>query len=261
MGMAFGGVVLAWARMNLKHFNWVTAGIILLIAFTGFEGAKLLNDIQDIKGDRKSKKESLISLGIISSRQALFLGGSLSFISLFLSILLGVWPAIFVFLTIVLHLFYSLPPFRLKRLLFLSSFILATEALLAMLTGYAALAPNPLISFPKRMAILVLFTLSLAFNTKDIKDIEGDKEEGIQNLYTLFGIKKGKIINAVLVLIAYFSTPFIIGYPPIALAAIPAGITTAWLILSRYYREEKVFGIYIPFGLFIMFLIYKRLIF
>ncbi len=262
MGMAFGGAVLAWARLNLTNFNWYRACVVLLVAFCGFEGAKFINDAFDIRTDITTKKENPILLGLISKSTAIILGIALSVLSLLLSMYLGTWAFIFVILTIILHLLYSLPPFRLKRIFPLQSIILAFEALFAMFTGYSSLAPNnPLYSFPIRMIVLVLFTLSLAFNTKDIRDIEGDKKEKIKNLYTLFGIKKGKLINAILVLIAYLSTPIITDYIPLFIVALPCGVATAGLIMSPKYREEMIFGIYIPFGLLIMFLIYKKILF
>lgn len=255
VGFTIGGYVIA---LNMGNFGFSLTYLILLsiIALLGFHAALYLNDIFDLEIDRITGKETLLTAGILHKRGAIILYGIFSISALLLSYAINLRVFWLVLIILLFSSIYSIPIIRIKKIFPLNIVSLAIIALLAMVTGFTALLPVKY--FPSRMTILVLVTLSLTFGTKDIRDIEGDREKGIRTLFNILGEEKGRKVNAILILIGYLLAPFILNRLSLYWLALPCGVTTSLIALRKRPREDFIFVIYILFGLYILYLIASK---
>jgi 4-hydroxybenzoate polyprenyltransferase len=82
--------------------------------------------------------------------------------------------------------------------------------------------------------------VTLAINFKDIKDIEGDKENGIMTIPTLFP-KSGIRIVAALFSLSILLVPFFLTFYLLYLIAIPSSIIGYRIITKKPYVEKHIF--------------------
>jgi 4-hydroxybenzoate polyprenyltransferase len=104
-----------------------------------------------------------------------------------------------------------------------------------------------LIQFPRKMILLILLVFTLAVNFKDIKDIEGDKKDGIWTILTILGEKRGKIVVAGLVLLSYLIVPYILDIPRLIIFSVICGAASFWIINRKKMNEKLFFLIYFVF--------------
>lgn len=251
-GFAAGGVIMGFVIGNtpLDVYYLIYSVAAALIAF---QGAVFLNDIFDAEIDMLAGKKTPFTKGVLSLRGSYILAAGLSIFSLLVVFPCGLTSVLLLLSAHVISLMYSVPLIRAKRFYPLNVFLLALAGLAVMVMGFSSHAP--VLRFPLRMLILVVVTLTATFGTKDLADIEGDRERGIHTLFTLLGEKRGRWVNATLVLVAYLATPFILAYPGLFWAAVPAGLITASALLMRKLREWLVLLVYVVFGLVVLLLI------
>lgn len=254
-GFAAGGVVMGAVigSVPLDAYLLFYSVASVLIAF---QGAVFLNDIFDAEIDMIAGKQTPFSKGVLSIKGSYVLAAGLSAFSLIVVLPCGPIPFLLLLAAHVVSLVYSIPLIRAKRVYPVNVFLLALTGLAVMVMGFASHAPA--LEFPVRMLVLVLFTLTATFGTKDMADIAGDRERGIRTLFTLLGEKKGRRVNAALVLVAYLSTPLILAYLPLFLAAAPAAILSALMALlpgNKKLAEGVILATYIFFGLTLLALI------
>jgi len=173
-------------------------------------------------------------------------------LSLLLATTLSYAAILLVLCIIAVSATYSIPPLRLKKYPIISIFVISIGALLAFALGfYSGSTQN---AFPINMAYGILVCFTLAFNTKDLKDYEGDKENEIWTIPVIFGLKRGRIIIAFLDLLAYLVVPFILGINNLILPAIVFGVATFLVVLRKESKEWQIFLLYFLFliAVFIM---------
>lgn len=252
-GFAAGGVVLG-AVIQKSALDLYLLFFATVAALVAFQGAVFLNDIFDAEIDRLAGKSTPFSKGVLSVKGSYILASGLSVFSLLLALRCGVWPFLFLLFAHVISLAYSVPLFRLKRFYPLNVFLLALAGLAVMLSGFATHAPY--ITFPVRMLLLVIITLTATFGTKDMADVEGDRDRGIRTLFTILGFEKGLWVNSALVLTSYLLTPLILGYMLLFWIAIPSGLLSGFFVLlakkHTKLAEGLILALYIVFGLVIL---------
>jgi 4-hydroxybenzoate polyprenyltransferase len=238
------GIFLAGNYFNAPIYT-VRSFILVLSIFFSYQTSIILNDINDIQSDALLKRKTPLNQGDLTLKQYQNLGLVLLGVSILLALSLGYKVLLIVLLGHILHFLYSSPPFRLKRFYPLSIMMLAGGALLAAIAGFSLIEPaKPFLSFPPRSALFIFIPLLLALNFRDLADYEGDKKTDVQTLFTLAGIKRGKIINAVLMFLSYFSVPVILRCPLLFIATVPLGALTSRVCLKTPFREKNIFYLY-----------------
>ena len=261
IGMAVGGYLIAWNFYHLSYSNIKIREIILLsfMAIFSFQSAVFLNDVNDVEGDKKSNFFTPFSGGVLKKSSGIVFWIVLMILSLLIASLFNFWTVLFVFIYHILSFIYSSYPFRIKRFFPFNQISLSLWALSMMLAGFSTIAgPSTLRDFPLRMLLLVIITLSLTFGTKDAKDVEGDRVEGIKTMYTLLPEKKARIVNAILVVISYLSVPVILNYFPLIWFSLVAAFFSSLFIIILKNPDRPVLGVYIIFGLVILYFVYTR---
>ncbi len=172
------------------------------------------------------------------------------FLALSFAFLGGLYLLTFTLLFLIIYHFYSAPPLRLKRFFGISSLLIAGNALIAVWMGFfMAVGTENLRAFPIKYIFGILIIFFLAEHVKNLKDIEGDKKNGIQTLPVLLGPKKGKLITGIFVFFATLLTP-IVFYPHIITlaTAIFFGIILFFIINAKKFKEKYVFIVYFIFA-------------
>jgi len=218
------------------------------------------NDEVDVEIDKISNKnrplvetETSFSKTEWKILKYLFLFYALSF-----SFLSGFYSFVFILLFIFVYHIYSTPPLRLKRFIGISSFLIAVNALLVVWMGFFISAGTETLNiFPTKYILGILLIFLLVENVKNIKDIEGDKKEGIKTLPVIFGEKKSKLIMGICLFLATLMVPFIFYFNLYTfLLAIFFGIILFFLTNRKNFEEKYLFITYfiftiIFFGFFI----------
>jgi 4-hydroxybenzoate polyprenyltransferase len=209
----------------------------------------IINNIQDIKGDRISNKNRPLVLEQIPLKSYTRFAWLSLTISLLASILVNRSCFIFIILVIGIYYIYSCPPFRIKKIPILSKFmVVGVTSFLIALMGYTVFG-GTVLTFPLEYTFFILIPLSLAGNFIDIKDYEGDKEMGVSTLPVIFGLPVSKIIISVFTLFSYMTIYFIINeyHLPfwIEIAPFYFSVFHIYYLNRKKYNEKPIFVIYI----------------
>jgi 4-hydroxybenzoate polyprenyltransferase len=219
--------------------------LLLCAVFFAFQTSVITNDINDIKTDRISDKKTLSISAPFTVRQYQWLNLFFFTISLLFALVIHYRVFLIVLLGHVFHFLYSAKPFRLKRFYPFSIAILSVGALLASVAGYALYDQSkPLLSYPIRAALFITIPLFLGLNFRDLADYRGDKKTDVTTLFTLFGPKKGKFINGLLLFISYQIIPWILSLPLLLFATVPLGAASFYFSMKEPFREKFIFYVY-----------------
>ena len=133
--------------------------------------------------------------------------------------------------------------------------MLSFGALFAAIAGFALFEPSkPFLSFPLKPTLFIVIPLFLGLNFRDLADYLGDKKTDVATLFTIFGLRRGKIINAILLLLSYLSIPIILGFPLFFIATVPLGIASLYFCMKTPFKEKYIFYLYfILIALFVIF--------
>jgi len=228
-----------------KPVDYLKALNLVMAIFFSFQTSVIINDMNDIKTDQIARKKSLLNTNTLSIRHYQNLAVYFFLLSLLFVLVIDYRILLIVLLGHILHFTYSSSPFRLKRFYPISILMLSLGALLTAIAGYALFEPyKPFLSFPLKPALFIVIPLFLALNFRDLADYQGDKKTEITTLFTLFGLKAGRLINAFLILISYLSIPIILQFPQFFLASIPLGLSSSYLCLKQPFEEKYVFYTY-----------------
>ena len=184
---------------------------ILKIILAGLTGAltasagNVINDYFDINIDKINRPDRVLPKGDLTMKEALVVYIFLSLISLFLSIFISLIALLEVFFASALLFLYS---YKIKKIPLLGNFVVA------FLTGFAFIYGGIAVNNVDASIIPALFALLINFIreiVKDMEDIEGDKQQGINSYPALHGFKKTKtiIVFITIVLIILTVFPFI----------------------------------------------------
>ncbi len=152
---------------------------------------------------------------------------------------------------------YSMPPFRLKRIPFLSKIFIAMNLLVVTLLGFLA-GGGQMTDFPVTLGAWIVFGFTAHFNAIDIKDYEGDKANGIPTLPVLLGQRDAKIIIALCSFTTYLLVPLLLRNVFLLPAAAVLGTVQMALILKKNYRDAHVFtGSAVALGMLLLYLLVR----
>ena len=247
------GMILGYARLRpVALFD--SPFPVLIVITSVFSGvlawwyAVGLNDLHDLKTDRIANRHRPLASGTVNDEEQRAVNLTFLLFSLVSAYLVRYPFFVPILLTVGLSYIYSAPPFRLKRVPFLATFIIALCSGLVCLGGFALFSDNYSYSgFPPRVLLAILVGVTIAFTVKDIKDLNGDRVTGTVTLPILLGEKMGKRVIGILALLGYLSVPLIFECFMLLPLAILFGILTCVLINRARMRETPVFMSYFLF--------------
>jgi 4-hydroxybenzoate polyprenyltransferase len=200
-----------------------------------------LNDIYDVDIDKISNTDRPLINNSLSTKEMGDIGKMWLAVALVGSWCAGFYPFFMALVYIACSYVYSAPPLRLRRLPLVPSFLIGVACLATVLSGYFFISTNKEIqSFPIFLSIGIVIMVTLAINFKDIKDIEGDRANGIltiPNIFPRYGIR----IVAILFAISILLVPFFLSFYLLYIISIPCAVIGYKLITRKPYVEKYIF--------------------
>lgn len=235
------------------QFDGVVFAVLLITFASAWCFAVCVNDATDVAIDAISNRERPLVSGTLSKEEMKNIAGFFLATALVGGYLSGYWAFFCVITFLAIFYIHAAPPLRLKRIPLLASFLIAIASLASVLAGFYFVDTSHLLSdFPTNIMALILISFTLGLNFKDMKDVEGDRAEGIMTVPVLFGENYGSIATGVLFACAFFVVPIILGSWAIFWPSLIAGAIGYVIIIMEPYREWRVFVLWFAY-LFVLF--------
>ncbi len=227
-----GGSLLALFSNEFEGFDWGTLvyGIATLVLLNA--ASNCMNASYDAHIDRINKPYRPIPKGLISRDEASSLAFALYGIAFIRAIFISIEFWALVMLITAITIYYSMPPIRLKKRLWVSNISIAfARGLLGFVAAWAIFG-DPLDPTPWVIGGIMFIYLVGATTSKDFTDMDGDRTYGMRTLPVVYGPKRAAIIAG-----PFFIIPFLL---------IPAGVLRGYLIeASNYIIVLVVWGLYV----------------
>ena len=241
------GILLALKMFPNISLNWndylSLFSLFLSLHFSAMF-AICVNDIEDVEIDKITNTSRPLvtnsaSVGELRSTSYLFLLASV--VAGYLS---GLLPFFFILTFTALYYVYSAPPTKFKLIPFFSSFIIGLCFVSTFMAGFYAVYPIKLSSsLPVKLTLGIFVFFFLYSHMRDVKDIEGDRKNGIMTVPVIFGKKVVGVISS----IAFLTVPIFLNIKILWLPATLATILTYYFINKEPYSEKPIFGVYLLF--------------
>ena len=187
-GASFAGSLFAGGVLNIPL--WGGAGIWICVTLSVY----ILNGVMDVEEDRINGSSRPVASGKLRVTQAAGAAGGLAVLSIICSLALGSLMVCSVTVALALGWLYSGPPFYLKRSPSGWAILGIVAALLTYNAGYAANGGGgDLLSFSIFGAVMALW-LGIVSQTKDLSDIEADKQAGRRSGPVVWGEDVARLV-------------------------------------------------------------------
>lgn len=258
IGIVLIGAVVASALIDTPFLTannillWIPISCMVLT----WQFSTMINDYHDIQTDQIVHPDRPLVKGKIDKKLYKRIGLTCALLSLLLSISLSLELFILDLIFVIAGISYSVPSIRLKDRIYghvcvgyasTVAFLFGVygvyslkdvDLLLTYSAGFVPFFPD-ILSFS--VIILVVFSVSPLINA--VGDYEGDKKTGVQNVYTVYGLKKGKKIVSVLIILLFW-TPLLVFHSMVDfILVLPSSFLAAYLFY-RFERYRIVFGLY-----------------
>lgn len=245
------------ALVKINWFNnWIDIMNYLLI-FGAFKCAWMFsvcqNDIYDEHIDSISNPERpLIANGL--SKPDLELASKIFlFFTFMCAYSASSYALFFVIMFTLVYFIYSNPPFRLKRFVLLNSFLVGLACLSVIMAGFFAVSNDKnILAFPPELVLALIVFFTAVTNIRDIKDIEGDRADGIKTLPVILGLENSKKLIAGVICIFFLLIPRYFQISYLYMPAIFASILLWYFTNKKNYIEWKGFVVYMLYLILII---------
>ena len=204
-----------------------------------------INDIYDYEIDAVSNTSRPLVSGAYSKKTSHYIAIATGGCALLLASIISSAAVGIALLSIVIGYIYSVPPVRLRDHIYGIAASTASQAS-AFLIGYIVLSGSPPSEEIGHVFLLLWIAIIGLFQVKDIKDFEGDKKQGVQNLLTVFGYTRGKQIMAIwfvasFLLFGYILLPHISrGLILFFIITLGVAFSFGWYIWRTLVPQEKL---------------------
>ncbi|MFC1510170.1 UbiA family prenyltransferase [Candidatus Omnitrophota bacterium] len=211
-----------------------------IVAFLVWQVSVMVNDISDIEIDRQTNKTRPLVSGVITVEEYAFSAEILVFIALSFAAIANEKVFLLACLQCVLAYVYSLKPFRLRKH-FGGNVLIGVSVAVAFWMGLFMWGPQFSLNGQMWFLSFLLFCFGTLISlVKDIKDFEGDRAQGITNIFTLCGKQKGKRITTGLIFLT-------LSMPAVAFANL-FFVLLGGIASFLYYKFESIQAVYL-FGI------------
>ncbi|HFC76810.1 MAG TPA: hypothetical protein ENJ27_01130 [Candidatus Moranbacteria bacterium] len=259
------GIEFTKINWDWDFFNIIALLNIIIAVILAWITSIIVNDIFDQKIDSISNKTRPLILGKFSEKEYISIGLITFFFSILFSAIVNPKVSLLLIAYQALAWVYSAQPLRLKTIPILATAISALASILIFITGFILVTPTQDISqLSHRILWLLFISLTLSLPIKDLKDIAGDKKNGIKTIPVIFGEYWGKIIIGINIFISYILSVIFLNEIKLSLWAILFGGISFWLINTpKKYKKitdrnlilwiMTILAVYIIIAYFIIF--------
>lgn len=178
------GAYLAWLTPTY-YGPTVTALAAILVCAAG----NACNDLLDMETDRINRPGRVLVRGGLTRKYARNLTIVLNLVALAMSLAVSLWVTAVAFVTICLLFAYNL---HLKRIPLVGNSVVALLAGLTFITGGLAVEPTLTLRLPGPLiaAVFAFLFHMVREIVKDVQDMEGDRQAGLNSLPLVWGVSK-----------------------------------------------------------------------
>ncbi|MCX6763028.1 MAG: UbiA family prenyltransferase [Candidatus Moranbacteria bacterium] len=245
-----GGLILTGAGLGAFYFpgNMVINGFsffalsnLILAAIFAWLASVFLNDQVDLEIDKMTNKQRPLATGEVTGEDYRQLFWICFVFSLILAITVGVKFFLVIFAYQAIGWIYSAWPFRLKRFPFVASFLSAFALALLFSSGFLLLADGQNISrFPHQVFWLLIVAFMVSLPIKDLKDIEGDRANGVWTIPVLFGEVWARFAIGLGIFLSYALSVIWINAKILFLPAMIFGALSFWILQTKKIPPRRV---------------------
>jgi geranylgeranylglycerol-phosphate geranylgeranyltransferase len=222
------------ANMVLNGFSFFALSNLILAAIFAWLASVFLNDQIDLEIDKITNKERPLATGAVSGEDYRQLFWIFSIFSLILAITVGVKFFLVIVAYQAIGWAYSAWPFRLKRFPIVASFLSALALTLLFLSGFMLLADGQNISrFPQPVFWLLIIAFMISLPIKDLKDIEGDRADGVWTIPVLLGETWARFAIGLGIFVSYSLSVVWLNARVLFLPAMILGALSFWILQTK----------------------------
>lgn len=222
---------------------YLNGGVIMISILFAWLFSVTTNNLVDYKIDKITNKKRPYVSGAIPSTHYKKIALIFFLLALAYALIAGSIILFLIMLFIGNYFFYSMPPLRLKRIIFFSKLLISLNSLILVILGYFFVTKT--FDLPVNIVFFFLVFLTASINFIDIKDYKGDKKAGIKTLPVILGLKKSKTIIGFSFLISYSMVYFLLEDIQLLPFLILFGIIQFFLVARKNCKERPVFLVYI----------------
>jgi 4-hydroxybenzoate polyprenyltransferase len=248
-------------NLTIDAFSFLAlANLVLAAVFAGLASV-FWNDREDIAIDRLTNAKRPLASGKMEREEY----GRLFLVASIVSIILALTVGVKFFLLILAYQFivwaYSSFPFRLKRFPILATFLSAWAFVILSFSGFILISDNQDLSgFPVKLVWLLVVALTLSLPIKDLKDIEGDKKDGIWTVPVLLGETWGRFAIGLGIFASYGLSVVLLNAKALFLPAMLLGVLSFWILQNKKISPRRVhifvFGLLFVYVFLIAYLVF-----
>jgi len=238
--------ILVYPYFTPSPMDWMSIAGLFIAAFFAFQASVAINDLGDQSIDRINNKKRLLVKGALSPGEYKKIAIAEAAIALVLAYIVFYEIFVLILCSLALAFVYSMQPFRLRRFVFVSTFVLALISLLGFFSGYFVAGAASFAGMPFGPPLFILIFITLAFNAKDLKDIEGDRKAGVSTIPVLIGEQKARSLISHLIALSYILAPFLLGLPLLFFFPLSIGfaLINYFLLLRLKTGERAILLVY-----------------
>ncbi len=241
------GVSIAFSIQNANiatvlhnHPDIIINVICLMMAvFFALMFCLMINNIYDLKIDAVSNPSRPLVAGSISPSLYNVIAYSLVGIALFYASAVSSRAIFMIALIMSSYYIYSATPLRLKRVLILSKLVISLNSVALIVLGFTTVQLG-MLGFPKSLLWVYFLGVTLVANCIDLKDVAGDKADGVITLPILLGDKITKRIIGVAGFALYLSLYLTFNNMMLLPGLVLIGGLFFYLINKQVYQDWKV---------------------
>jgi 4-hydroxybenzoate polyprenyltransferase len=228
------GIIFSRTYLEINFFNSISYLVALIAVAAAWLASVVVNDIHDKEIDKITNNSRPLVKNIFSPEQYKILGIMLFTASILFSAIVNFKFALLLIAYQAIAWIYSSPPLRLKRFAFVSTFVSAIASLMVLFSGFLLASPEQNIeNLPFSIIALLVISYTFSLPIKDLKDIEGDKKEGVYTVPVFFGEEWGRIITGSGLFISFVLSVLLLNEPRLFWWAILFGAVSFWLVLNK----------------------------
>ncbi|GGP67618.1 hypothetical protein GCM10009347_36420 [Shewanella algicola] len=219
----------------LNVYDILLLSLALLSVAIAFIAMTALNDIHDIQIDVLSNpsRPLVADPSLIDEYRCIAFVGSM--IGIGVSFGYNISQPILLISMLSLGCLYSVPPFRLRRYLFVAPIVLTAIVMVCYLFGMAMVWNNSTpeqLNLPELCSLALLFFIACQF--KDLKDVEGDRANGVATLAVYLGAQRTYWVLGTLLLIE-LAVLVSVGFLSLSAPSIMAGclFLLTWIVFKN----------------------------
>ncbi|MFH0930197.1 MAG: UbiA family prenyltransferase [Candidatus Moraniibacteriota bacterium] len=228
-------------NMVINVFSFFVLSNLILATIFAWLASVFLNDQVDLEIDKMTNARRPLATGEVAGEDYRQLFWICFVFSLILAITVGVKFFLVILAYQAIGWIYSAWPFRLKRFPIVASFLSALALALLFSSGFMLLTDGQNISrFPHQVFWLLIFAFTMSLPIKDLKDIEGDRSDGVWTIPVLLGETWARFAIGFGIFISYALSVVWLNAKILFLPAMILGALSFWILQNKKISPRRV---------------------